>query len=76
MPRFYFHIVREGECLHDEEGIDLDNIEAAKAEAFASARELGMEAMRAGRAIDADRIEVRDETDNLLLVVPVRSVTA
>jgi hypothetical protein len=61
MPRFYFHLARDGGRLQDEEGLALPDAEAAWYQAVRSAREL----VRAGHALgggwDRQSIEIFDE---------------
>ena len=40
MPRYYFHVARDGGRLQDEEGLALPDAEAAWYQAVRSAREL------------------------------------
>lgn len=66
MPRYFFNI-RDGHVVdEDEEGIELPDIEAARAEAQAVVEELRDE------LLDADNIEleITDDTGRRLLTVP------
>ena len=66
MPRYYFNI-RDGYDLdEDEEGIELPDIEAARAEALATVEELREELADAGDI----ELEITDEEGNRLLTVP------
>ncbi len=67
MPRFFFNLRDGHEVDEDEEGIELPDFEAARAEAFATVEEL-----REELAGDAARIEleITDETGRRLLSVP------
>jgi hypothetical protein len=67
MPRFYFNVRDGHEVDEDEEGIELPDIEAARAEALATVEEL-----REELAEDAARIllEITDDTGRRLLTVP------
>lgn len=66
MPRFFFNI-RDGYDLdEDEEGIDLPDIEAARAEALATVEELRDQLGDAGNI----ELEITDETGRRLLTVP------
>lgn len=67
MPRFYFN-VRDGRDFdEDEEGVELPDLEAARAEAFATVEEL-----RDELGPDAARIEleITDDTGRRVLTVP------
>ena len=67
MPRFYFN-VRDGRDVdEDEEGVELPDLEAARAEALATVEEL-----RDELGADAARIEleITDDTGRRLLTIP------
>ena len=49
MPRYFFHIKRDGEVLIDREGIDLNDVDAASRIAALDARALMSEDILAGR---------------------------
>jgi hypothetical protein len=67
MPRFFFN-VRDGyELDEDDEGVELPNFEAARAEAFATVEELREEL--AGDAAGIE-LEITDDTGRRLLTVP------
>jgi hypothetical protein len=40
MPRYFFHIYERGQAILDDEGVELDGIDAAREEATVAAREL------------------------------------
>lgn len=66
MPRYFFNI-RDGHDLdEDEEGVELPDLEAAKAEALATVEELREELADAGNI----ELEIADETGRRLLTVP------
>lgn len=66
MPRFFFNI-RDGYDLdEDEEGIDLPDFEAARAEALATVEELRDELADARNIA----LEIVDESGRRLLTVP------
>ena len=68
MPRFFFNI-RDGYDLdEDEEGVELPDVEAARAEALATVEELRGELGDAGNI----ELEITDETGRRLLTVPFR----
>jgi hypothetical protein len=70
MPRFFFN-VRDGyevdEVDEDDEGVELPDFEAARAEAFATVEELREEL--AGDAAGIE-LEIMDDTGRRLLRVP------
>ena len=61
MPRFYFHVAREGGRLQDEEGLALPDAEAAWYQAVRSARELVRAELMLGGRWDRQAIEICDE---------------
>ena len=61
MPRFYFHLARDGGRLQDEEGLALPDAEAAWYQAVRSARELIRAELTLGGSWDHQSIEICDE---------------
>jgi hypothetical protein len=61
MPRYYFHLAREGGRLSDEEGLALPDPEAAWYQAVRSARELIRAEPTLGVRWDRQSIEICDE---------------
>ena len=61
MPRFYFHVAREGRRLQDEEGLALPDAEAAWYQAVRSARELIRAELTMGTRWERESIEIEDE---------------
>jgi hypothetical protein len=61
MPRFYFHLARDGGRLQDEEGLALPDAEAAWYQAVRSARELIRADLTLGVCWDHQAIEIVDE---------------
>ncbi|HEU0134560.1 MAG TPA: hypothetical protein VFR28_07030 [Allosphingosinicella sp.] len=61
MPRYYFHLAREGGRLEDEEGLALPDAEAAWYQAVRSARELIRAEPALGVRWDRQSIEIVDE---------------
>jgi len=49
MPRYFFHIKRDGEVLIDREGVELSDVDAASRVAVLDARTLMSEDILAGR---------------------------
>ena len=74
MPIYYFH-VRDGALLLDDNvGTDLPNLDAAIAEARASAREIAADSLKANEAIDGRKIEIADGEGKVLGAIPIREV--
>lgn len=66
MPRYYFHVAREGRRLEDEEGLKLPDDEAAWYQAVRSARELIRGELALGTSWEREAIEICDETGTRL----------
>jgi hypothetical protein len=66
MPRFFFNIRDGYEVDEDDEGVELADIEAARAEALATVEELRHELRDAGDI----ELEITDEAGRRLLTVP------
>lgn len=74
MPRFFFDITSPDSPLSDENGVELRNLAEVKSEAIAGARGILAADLRAGRPIDHQKFEVRDESNALVFVLPFRDV--
>lgn len=72
MPRYFLHIRDGATLLKDPDGSELPDLEAARAEALAAARQLLVELIRADKVLNGQRFEIVDETGTLLAVVPIR----
>jgi hypothetical protein len=66
MPRYFFNIRDGYDVDEDEEGIELPDLEAARAEALATVEELRDELVDAGSI----ELEITDESGQRLLTVP------
>jgi hypothetical protein len=66
MPRYFFNIRDGYDVDEDEEGIELPDFEAARAEALATVEELRDELADAGNI----ELEITDEEGRRLLTVP------
>lgn len=70
MPTFYFH-VRDGAGLtEDPDGSDLPDLEAARAEALAAARDILAERIKRAKNPDRRRFEIHDDAGRMLGTVP------
>ena len=74
MPRFYFHICDAEGMSHDEEGSDLPDIDAARREAKASARDLITEYMKNRKPINGQTLQIADADGNVLEIMDLRDV--
>jgi hypothetical protein len=74
MPHYYFHI-RDGEhLLVDDEGLCCDDMDAARFEARASARDLLAQEIRHGVTPDGRKIEITDRDGAVVETVALRDV--
>ena len=69
MPRYYFHIEHEGRTILDREGIELADLDEAREEAVAAARQLISDHVLRGRAVDGRRFVITDEGGTVLTEV-------
>jgi len=69
MPRFYLHIRNGTGFVPDKEGIDVPAVTDARNRALAGARSLLISEICSGELDLRGRIEVADETNNVVLVV-------
>jgi hypothetical protein len=71
MARYYFHIRDGSRIVSDDEGMELLGMDAAWAEAHASADDLTREAIRNGTSAGPCAIEIWDDAGSLLGAVRV-----
>ena len=74
MPRFYLHIRDGDHTIWDEEGYDLPDLTAARAEAIQGARTVLSEKLKIGEPLDGQRIDIMDEAGSLLATVWFKDV--
>ncbi|KQO49357.1 MULTISPECIES: DUF6894 family protein [unclassified Methylobacterium] len=72
MPRFYLNIRDGDDLIEDQEGSVLVDVDAARLEALASARDILAELVRAGRLVDGQCFEIMDDSGELRAVVPFK----
>ena len=76
MPRFYFHL-RNDVDAPDDEGVELANLEGAKAHAVQQARfSFGETAKEQGRVVLSHRIDIEDEQGVVMATVYFRDAVA
>ena len=68
MPRYFFNICDDFECL-DDEGTDLPNLVAAIDHAVSGARSLAAETVNAGHIVCHHRVDILDEAGDILYAV-------
>jgi hypothetical protein len=73
MPRYYFHIRKDGHLEEDHEGAVFPSLDDACEEALQAAREMLAEKVLANDVIDGQQFEISDEDGYLLQTVPFRS---
>ena len=66
MARYYFHICNGTGFVQDEEGLELPDIEAARAEAIRSARSIMASDVQRGMLDLSSFIEIEDENRQLV----------
>jgi len=72
MAVYYFHL-RDGDALiPDETGMDLPNLNEARREALQAARDMLADQLRAGEALDGQRIEITAPNGEVLDVISFR----
>ena len=75
MPHYFFHIKEGDEVLHDEEGEDCPDLEAARAEAIGGIRQIVGNAVMFGSPLRLDReLHVADDAGDTLLKLVFREV--
>lgn len=74
MPRFYFHLCREGGRLDDEQGVALPDAEAAFYQAVRSARELLRADLELGCGWEDQTIVIADEGGAAVEQLPLTEV--
>ncbi len=75
MTRYFFNVRgSDGTVSPDREGQDLPSLEAARAEAVSSNREMLGERLLHGGALNGRTIEIADETGHVVDVVNSREV--
>ena len=73
MTRFFFHIRDGSVFIEDPDGTELDDLDAARDEALASARDLVAARVKAGLVVDGRHFEITNEAGEILADVPLTS---
>ena len=66
MPRYFFHILDQGELVRDEEGTLCPSFDGAIEEAKASARDLARQEIARGQSPEQVCVEIHDERGRIL----------
>ena len=69
MPVFHFHIRESGGLIADEEGVEVESLEAAHRDAVEGARSIMAHAILSGWLSLDQQFEVADESGRVVLVV-------
>ena len=72
MPRYFFNVVDGDRTIVDSLGLELDDLDEARQEAVASARELMSENLLRGVPPNGRRFVVTDETGAVLAEIPFK----
>lgn len=72
MPRYFFLLHECGTVFDDDDGVELDDLEAARAVALKGARDLMCGEITRGHLCLGCRIEVRDVRGNTVLELRFR----
>ena len=70
MPHFYFHIFNGTGETHDDEGVDLPDLDSARARALSSIRSILREEIRGGLLDFGGVVRITDRYGALLLEIP------
>ncbi len=74
MPQYFFHL-RDGNVLdRDEDGLEMPDLDAAYLEAFETAKEMWIEAIRDMRNPSRQQFEISNANGDTLLIVPFKEV--
>ena len=68
MPRYFFHLYND-EISMDDEGLELPDLEAARANGVKEAREMMVETLAEGRINLSHRIDIADESGTVVASV-------
>ena len=74
MPRFYFHICDGAGFVEDEEGREMRDADAARAEAVKGARGLMADDLQRGTLALSSFVEVEDENHHLLFTISFKDM--
>jgi hypothetical protein len=72
VPIYYFDLQKGDEIVEDDQGQDLADIEAAKLEGLASARELIADAAKKGILATRPVYRIRNESGDILATIPFK----
>ena len=70
MPRFYFDVREGAQVTRDDDGLDLESLDAAETEAICAAAEISRESLPRARASEI-MVQVRDERGEQIIIVAI-----
>jgi hypothetical protein len=74
VPRYFFHICDDEGMSRDEEGTELPDLEAARNEARASARDLIANYLKTGKPVKNQTVQIANAEGTILEIMDVRAV--
>jgi hypothetical protein len=74
VARYFFYIVNQGRVVPDQEGDEFPDLESAKEEAIASARDVARQEIAEHRSLKDACIEIHDDHGRILASVSVHEV--
>jgi hypothetical protein len=72
MPRYFFHVKYKAKTIRDVEGMDLDDLDAAREEAMESVRQVRCDRLLFGELIEDESFVVADEQGQTVLTFPFK----
>ncbi|TZG27182.1 DUF6894 family protein [Sphingomonas montanisoli] len=69
MPRFYFHVFNGNGETHDDEGVELSNLDDARALAMTGIRSILRDEVTHGRLDLNGMLKVADDTEHVLMEI-------
>ena len=71
MPRYYRHIRQSDQLIHDTDGIELADLDAARADALEGIRDILAEAIKRGNDVPLDdAIVITNKAGRELMTIP------
>jgi len=70
MPRFFFHLANGSGFVEDEEGAELETLEAARQQALTAIRDIMATELKRGDISLGSVIEIEDEKRQQLMTIP------
>lgn len=74
MPRYFFYIMKDGNQIADHEGDEFIDLDEAKSEAVASAKDVARQDIAESRSLEHACIEIRDESGAVLASIRIHDV--